>query len=290
MNEKKRKILLAAMKLFSKKSVHQTSMQQIAEVCGLSKGSLYTHFKSKEELLSDIFIYYYQVLRDQIAAAKQDSDSPQEDFIREMAIRTQHYYAFQEFFLMQMKEIQGLEDPSLNQFVQQENLILKQRMEKRMIEMYGEKIVPYAADLTTSLKGLMISYLREVIEKGDKPDFKVLSLYLFKQLDAVAKMLSDKKPTPFLSSYLKEGKGSDPQEEVHPLHVLKKLKESARREKESVVIMDSIAIIEKELLEVKPRQAILDGMISNLKRSSSIKQLTEELEQSIKKMPGAIYL
>lgn len=191
---------------------------------------------------------------------------------------------------MQMKEIQGLEDPSLNQFVQQENLILKQRMEKRMIEMYGEKIVPYAADLTTSLKGLMISYLREVIEKGDKPDFKVLSLYLFKQLDAVAKMLSDKKPTPFLSSYLKEGKGSDPQEEVHPLHVLKKLKESARREKESVVIMDSIAIIEKELLEVKPRQAILDGMISNLKRSSSIKQLTEELEQSIKKMPGAIYL
>ncbi len=71
MNAKKQKILIAAMKLFSKASFHQTSMQQIADVCGVSKGSLYTYFRSKEELLSEIFTYYYQLLNDQIALSEQ---------------------------------------------------------------------------------------------------------------------------------------------------------------------------------------------------------------------------
>ena len=70
MNEKKQKILITAMKLFSKSSFHQTSMQQIADVCGVSKGSLYTHFKSKDELLSEIFTYYYHLLNHLIAASE----------------------------------------------------------------------------------------------------------------------------------------------------------------------------------------------------------------------------
>ena len=290
MNEKKRKILLAAMKLFSKTSFHQTSMQQIADVCGLSKGSLYTYFKSKEELLSDIFTYYYQMLHDQIAAAKDESDSLQEDFIREIAIRTQHYCAFQEFFMMQLKEIGGLEDPSLNEFVRRENFHLIKRTEKRIINMYGEEIAPYAADLTVSLKGLMISYVREIIEKESRQDFNQLARYLFKQLDASARWMLDKKSEPIFSSCL--DKREDPQyvTVIHPLHFIKKLKEMAVQEKASAFVLDSIMILEKELLDVKPRAAILKGMLFNLKSISSMKPLVEELEQAVKKMPETIHL
>ncbi|MCP3762695.1 TetR/AcrR family transcriptional regulator [Domibacillus sp. A3M-37] len=290
MKEKKRKILLTAMKLFSKTSFHQTSMQQIADVCGLSKGSLYTYFKSKEELLSDIFTYYYQMLHDQIAAAKDESDSLQEDFIREIAIRTRHYCAFQEFFMMQLKEIRGLEDPSLNEFVRRENFHLIKQTEKRIITMYGEEIAPYAADLTVSLKGLMISYLREIIERESRQDFDQLAHYLFKHLDASSKWMLDEKPEPIFSSHLDKREEPQCAPGIHPLHFIKKLKEMAVQEKASAFVLDSITILEKELLDVKPRTAILNGMLFNLKSIPSMKPLAEELEQAVQKMPETIHL
>lgn len=290
MNEKKRKILLAAMKLFSKTSFHQTSMQQIAEVCGISKGSLYTHFKSKEELLADIFTYYYQMLHDQIAAATEGANNPKDDFIQEVAIRTRHYCAFQEFFMMQLKEIRGLEDPSLNTFVRQENQYLMQRTEKGIVAIYGEQIAPYAADLTASLKGFMISYLREITEKEARQDFDQLARYLFSQMDAAANWMLSDKPDPFFQSYLSEENAQQQDRAVHPLHLIKKIKEAAAKEQASYMILDSIVILEKELLEVKPRQAVLHGMMANLSTQSALQPLIEELKQAVMKMPETLHL
>lgn len=290
MNETKKKILLAAMKLFSKTSFHQTSMQQIADVCSLSKGSLYIHFKSKEALLSDIFTYYYQVLHDQIAAAKEEADSLQEDFIREIAIRTRHYCAFQEFFMMQLKEIRGLENSSLNEFVRRENLYLMKRTEQRIVDIYGDEIRPFAADLTASLKGLMISYLREIVEKESRYDFDLLALYLFQQIDASAKWMLDQNPEPFFSSYLDKLEEPNRTAAHHPLHFIKKLKELTAREEVPAIAIDSIAILEKELLDLKPREAILNGMLFNLKGIPSMKVAAEELEQAVQKMPETIHL
>lgn len=290
MNEKKRTILLAAMKLFSKTSFHQTSMQQIAEVCGISKGSLYTHFKSKEELLADIFTYYYQMLHDQIAAATEGANNPKDDFIQEVAIRTRHYCAFQEFFMMQLKEIRGLEDPSLNTFVRQENQYLMQRTEKGIIAIYGEQIAPYAADLTASLKGFMISYLREITEKEARQDFDQLARYLFSQMDAAANWMLAARPAPFFQSYLSEENAQQQDRAVHPLHLIKKVKEAAAEEQASDMILDSIVILEKELLEVKPRQAVLHGMMANLGTQSALQPLIEELKQAVMKMPETLHL
>lgn len=290
MNEKKRTILLAAMKLFSKTSFHQTSMQQIAEVCGISKGSLYTHFKSKEELLADIFTYYYQMLHDQIAAATEGANNPKDDFIQEVAIRTRHYCAFQEFFMMQLKEIRGLEDPSLNTFVRQENQYLMQRTEKGIIAIYGEQIAPYAADLTASLKGFMISYLREITEKEARQDFDQLARYLFSQMDAAANWMLASRPAPFFQSYLSEENAQQQDRAVHPLHLIKKVKEAAAEEQASDMMLDSIVILEKELLEVKPRQAVLHGMMANLSTQPALQPLVEELKQAVMKMPETLHL
>lgn len=275
--------------MFSKTSFHQTSMQQIADACGLSKGSLYTYFKSKEELLSDIFGYYYQVLRDQIASAENESESFEENFIREIAIRTRHYYAFQEFFMMQLKEIHGLEDPSLNDFVRKENSRLIKRTEQQIIAIYGNEVTPFAADLNASLKGMMIAYLGEIIEKETSQDFGRLARYLFKQLSASAKWMLDEKPGPFFIACLHKKQGEHYADVVHPLYFIKKLKEMARREKNASFALDSIMTLEKELLEVNPRAAILTGMLFNLKSLPNMKLIAEELEQAVGRMPEAIH-
>ena len=51
----RRKILQEAAPLFNKRGFHGCSMQDISAATGLEKGSLYTHFHSKEQLASEAF-------------------------------------------------------------------------------------------------------------------------------------------------------------------------------------------------------------------------------------------
>jgi len=57
-------ILNVSEKLFHEKGFEKTSIMDIATGCGLSKGALYHHFKSKEEVLEKICSNHYHLLRD----------------------------------------------------------------------------------------------------------------------------------------------------------------------------------------------------------------------------------
>jgi AcrR family transcriptional regulator len=52
---RKDQILDAASEVFAEKGVHETRMDDIVEKSGLSKGSLYWYFKSKDEIVLHIF-------------------------------------------------------------------------------------------------------------------------------------------------------------------------------------------------------------------------------------------
>ncbi len=51
---KREKILKVSLKLFMEKGFNQTSIEEITKLAGISKGSFYTYFKSKEGLLENI--------------------------------------------------------------------------------------------------------------------------------------------------------------------------------------------------------------------------------------------
>jgi AcrR family transcriptional regulator len=53
--ERKDQILDAASEVFADKGVHETRMDDIVEKSGLSKGTLYWYFKSKDEIVLNIF-------------------------------------------------------------------------------------------------------------------------------------------------------------------------------------------------------------------------------------------
>lgn len=50
----KQRILDESLKLFSTNGYEATSIAQIAEAVGIKKASLYSHFKSKEEILDTV--------------------------------------------------------------------------------------------------------------------------------------------------------------------------------------------------------------------------------------------
>ncbi len=59
-----RKVLKAALALFSRQGYRATSMRQIAKRSGLSVGNLYHHFGSKETIFQRLIDQYWEVLMD----------------------------------------------------------------------------------------------------------------------------------------------------------------------------------------------------------------------------------
>jgi len=96
--EKRRKILAAAARMFATQPFHKVLLSGVAEAAGVGKGTLYTYFKNKEDL-------YFSVLQtgfaDLVARLRvridEESHSPQENLevvVREMvgfAYRAPHH-------------------------------------------------------------------------------------------------------------------------------------------------------------------------------------------------------
>jgi len=57
---KKQLIMEKALELFSEQGFEATSVQQITERCGISKGAFYLSFKTKDELVFSMVDYYLQ--------------------------------------------------------------------------------------------------------------------------------------------------------------------------------------------------------------------------------------
>jgi len=53
-DEKKKKIYMAALKVFAEEGFHQATMNKIAAISGVAKGTVYEYFKSKEDLLDQL--------------------------------------------------------------------------------------------------------------------------------------------------------------------------------------------------------------------------------------------
>ncbi|OQP07812.1 TetR family transcriptional regulator [Geobacillus sp. 46C-IIa] len=66
------KIIAASIELFEQKGFSETSIQDIVDVLGVTKGTFYYYFKSKEELLMDIHLRYIEGLLSEQARMMND--------------------------------------------------------------------------------------------------------------------------------------------------------------------------------------------------------------------------
>lgn len=70
MMNRKEEIIIATLELAAEKGLGTVSMAQIADKIGIKKASLYNHFKSKEEIIEQMYVY----LRQQAKQQKKHSD------------------------------------------------------------------------------------------------------------------------------------------------------------------------------------------------------------------------
>ena len=77
-------ILEVSEKLFHEKGYEKTSIQNIADKCSLSKGALYHHFRSKEEVLEKICLNQYLLMKETFMPIAEKSGMSMMEKIKEI--------------------------------------------------------------------------------------------------------------------------------------------------------------------------------------------------------------
>ncbi|MGN7179067.1 TetR family transcriptional regulator [Paenibacillus sp. FSL R5-0490] len=154
MNNRKMHVIKKAHQLFLDKGFQATSIQDILDYSGISKGTFYNYFSSKNELLISIFKTLHEKMESERNKLLIGQDpSSLEVFTQQIELqmnmnRTNKLVAL-------FEEVLVSNDPELKQFIKEGQLRMVDWILSRFIEIFGEDKKPYLLDCAVMFLGIL---------------------------------------------------------------------------------------------------------------------------------------
>ncbi|PLT27723.1 TetR/AcrR family transcriptional regulator [Peribacillus deserti] len=180
-------ILDAAAKSFSLFGYKATTMDQVAKIANVGKGTIYTFFRNKEELFKEIV---HRLIEEMKAAADEtlDSSLSLHENIHQVLYRMLEYRRDHQFMIKLIQEKREMGTPAVIQMVEEvEEAIVSYISSRIKKAIENGRIVECDPELTSFLLFKMYITLIFDWEKKHKPLEKseiaqLLELYIFKGL------------------------------------------------------------------------------------------------------------
>lgn len=110
MNKTKRAIFESAIKVFSKSGYTGATMDEVVAKAGVAKGSLYYHFKSKEELFIFIIKEGMNLIHEEVEKATEGMDNPYEIIQESVKVMLKYVYENKDLFKVIISQLWGNEE------------------------------------------------------------------------------------------------------------------------------------------------------------------------------------
>ncbi len=108
----------AALKLFTRKGFHQTSVREIAEASGLPIGTLYTYIKTKEDILYLIYRRIFAIFQERMLEATDGIEDPSRQLKAALEATLKIYDEFRDVVLLLYQESHALSRRAVQSLVE----------------------------------------------------------------------------------------------------------------------------------------------------------------------------
>jgi AcrR family transcriptional regulator len=194
MREKEILIIETAMRLFAKKGFSSTSIQEIVDECGMSKGAFYIYFKSKESLLSAMIKYYFDKLKENVQKYELETFPPREKFEKQLHAIFLTLSKNKDLIITQAREKALPRNKEVKEIIISIHTFTIQFLQKSLFNIYGKEIKPYLWDLTVLLESIINSYVKFLFIDHFYNNFQKLPSYILKRMDSLVQGIMDEKP------------------------------------------------------------------------------------------------
>ncbi|MCE4050195.1 MULTISPECIES: TetR/AcrR family transcriptional regulator [Bacillaceae] len=283
MKEKEKKIIDSALKLFAQKGYSSTSIQEIANDCGISKGAFYIYFKSKDSLLFAILDYYYKELVQLFDSIRLEDITAKEKLVEQTAAFFEHALKHKDFIIMQTREQAIPLNDSIKHLIMQMQTDIREFSLAYLLELYGEKTSRFHLDLQIMYEGLLQSFLRLLLHDQIDRNAKDVSEYLWRRMDSIAAGIMEEKPIFTEANLYKlmhkpkiDFMADATEKSLDILNQIRKLTESYPNKETIEVTLD---VLESEIKTDAPRSPIIQGMLSNLEGHEELQDWIEKIKR-----------
>ena len=182
---KKQLIMDKGLELFAEQGIEATSVQQITERCGISKGAFYLTFKSKAELIVALVDHFMMQMASDI-----DHLVKNEDVSR---LLYQFYYHSCSFFhknsnfaIIFMKEQTQTINEDVFEKIHYYNQLMRDSLLEMVEKIYGAQIEEIKYDLILCIKSFTSIYAELCLTLEVAPDAETFSRSLVEKTDLIA--------------------------------------------------------------------------------------------------------
>ncbi|MFJ8515433.1 TetR/AcrR family transcriptional regulator [Lysinibacillus xylanilyticus] len=257
---KKQLIMEKALELFSEQGFEATSVQQITERCGISKGAFYLSFKTKDELLISMVEYYLQQFVtdvDQVVRSSLSKDIILVEFYKSIFQAFKNHAAsarvfFNEKVLLTKKELF------------QKIIAYDVEMSKSIIymleQLYQDELHDTKYDVMYCIKGFMKSYSELFIFSDIPLDLDQLAKSLAEKTEIIARHTT----IPFITEELIQLTAKPFDEEVSQESLLELIEQHLDGLEDSIE-RESLELLKFQVENPTYSKAILKGLIENIR-------------------------
>ncbi len=271
---KKQLIMDTALELFAKQGIASTSVQQITESCGISKGAFYLSFKSKEELVLEL-----------IDNAMKQLVSDLDYQVKHTQVNEDSLYMFYESVFSSFKKHsdQGkifMNDhhlsvsPELINKIQYYDKLINSTILLLIEKVYGNSIDHLKYDLLYCIKGFLKTYSELFVFTKIPLDVSLLS----KSLAEKTNLLAMHETIPFITeelSYLIDSPAESPVD----IDTITTLLSSHAEAADGDYIKESLNLLNEQASNQTMSAAIINGLIENIRHIPYGKWLAYLLRQ-----------
>ncbi|MBM7619913.1 AcrR family transcriptional regulator [Bacillus tianshenii] len=284
MNERKLQVIKKAHQLFIEKGFQATSIQDILDFSGISKGTFYNYFSSKNELLIELFKTIYTKLekdRADLLIGKDPADI--NIFIQQIEMQMHTNRANKLISLFE--EVFFSKDEELKEFIKRGQLRMIRWIYERFIDLFGEEKKPYLLDCSIMFMGILNHNIKFNLmgqENATASIHRVVK-YSVERIVQVVNEVAQTKDQLIAPERLEQWFPENRDGILARKQNLITLLDTMKSKLGGTSYVELLDFIQEELLEAKsPRRFLLEKMIQSLKESPTISVTeTDELEKMI---------
>ncbi|WP_243292864.1 TetR/AcrR family transcriptional regulator [Bacillus sp. FJAT-47783] len=287
LESKEQLILEVALSFFSEKGYYTTSVQEIATQCGISKGSLYKFFQSKEDLFIKVCEYHQnQLFKKARVLDYQDYESSKAWLKDHIALQMEDFLQKKDFIFMQFKEIPFHKSEKLKSLkTHMRSRIMNWRYES-LLTAYGKEIEPFIWDVMIMLQGMIKESLFLIIESKQYALIKPAANFIANRIDSTITQLSEQKEVPVVTDavvkkYISIEKSivTDTIESV--LGEMKLKVQAISNDEWRKKLLDTISLLLEEITKEHQRSFLMEALLSYLEKEDQLVVLVKKARNFI---------
>lgn len=256
---KKHLIMERAMELFAEQGIEATSIQQITERSGISKGGFYLYFKSKDELITSLIDNFMGSIVGEIEQSVSNEKKTDELLYKYIYISFRDFQKQANFAKIFLKEPVFSFNQELVKRLQMYMYTLNKLLFTVIQKQFPQINANMHLDLLFTVNGLIKSYSELFLIDDYHIDIELLCRSIVEKVSIIAERAEISVITP---DYLtKTGSSISFTRE----QLIERLEEAIQETKDDRTVQESLTLLLKDLEKPSLGRVIISGLLNNIR-------------------------